>query len=182
MDVESTSASANRWASESMTLRAQFNFPTLDEAKVNRLAELADELDGAAPGQCDDELQEFNDLAGTQIPLAEFQGIYGGMSHASWVRNVLCEPFVDATTRPTNDEALEIINRLTSGTREEWEQFFWIRVLERHLDPRVSDLIYWPGEYFGDGDNSREMSPQEILDVALESKERAIRLPDTRSP
>ena len=42
-----------------------------------------------------------------------------------------------------------------------------MRVLEHHLDPRISDLIHWPGEYFGDGDNSRELSPQDILDIAL---------------
>jgi hypothetical protein len=153
-----------------MALRPEFNFPALDEMKVNRLAELAAELDGAGPGQCDDELQEFNDVAGTQIPLSEFQGIYGGMDHDSWVRNVLCEPFVYATPRPTNDEALELIKRLTSAAGEEWEQFFWMRVLETHLDPQISDLIHWPGEYFGDGDNSRELSPQDILETALKSK------------
>ncbi len=32
-------------------------------------------------------------------------------------------------------------------------------------NPRISDLIYWPGEYFGD--NSREFTPEEIIDIAL---------------
>ena len=153
-----------------MALRPEFNFPSLDAAKVDRLAELASQLDGAGPGQCDDELSEFNESAGTDIPLAEFQGIYGGMEHDSWVRNVLCEPFVTTTPAPTDDEALELITRLTSASGEEWEQFFWIRVLEHHLDPRISDLVHWPGEYFGDGDNSRELSPQDILDTARKSK------------
>jgi hypothetical protein len=30
---------------------------------------------------------------------------------------------------------------------------------------RLSDLIYWPGEYFGD-DNQRELTPEQILDIA----------------
>ena len=153
-----------------MAIRPEFNFPSLDAAKVDRLAELASQLDGAGPGQCDDELREVNEFARTNIPLAEFQGIYGGMEHDSWVRNVLCEPFVTATPAPTDEEALELITRLTSAGGEEWEQFFWIRVLEHHLDPRISDLINWPGEYFGDGDNSRELSPQDILDTARKSK------------
>ena len=153
-----------------MALRPEFNFPSLDAAKVDRLVELASLLDGSGPGQCDDELREFNKCACTVIPLAEFQGIYGGMEYDSWVRNVLCEPFVTATPALTDDEALELIARLTSAGGEEWEQFFWMRVLEHHLDPRISDLIHWPGEYFGDGDNSRELSPQDILDIARNSK------------
>ena len=61
-----------------MAIRPEFNFPSLDAAKVERLADLASQLDGAGPGQCDDELRDFNESAGTDIPLAEFQGIYGG--------------------------------------------------------------------------------------------------------
>jgi len=75
-----------------------------------------------------------------------------------------------ATPPPTDAEALELITRLVSAGGEEWEQFFWTRVLEHHLDPRISDLIHWPGEYFGDGKNSRELSPQDILDTVRKSK------------
>lgn len=153
-----------------MKIRSELNFPQLDIDKVNRLAELAAELDGASPGQCDDELHEFNETAGTSIPLSEFQGIYGGMEHHSWVRNVLCEPFVKATPPPTDAEALELITRLMSAGGDEWELFFWTCVLEHHIDPKMSDLIHWPGEYFGDGDNSRELSPQDILDTARKYK------------
>ena len=78
-----------------MALRPEFNFPSLDAAKVDRLVELASLLDGSGPGQCDDEHREFNKCACTVIPLAEFQGIYGGMEYDSWVRNVLCERIRD---------------------------------------------------------------------------------------
>jgi len=54
------------------------------EAKVARLAMLAAHLDGVRPGQWEDDLAEFNRLAGTPIPLEEFQGIYGGEDHQDW--------------------------------------------------------------------------------------------------
>ena len=153
-----------------MELRSDLTFPTLDEPCVQRIAKLASRLDGSGPGESDDELREFNERTGTSYELSEFQGIFGGMEHETWVRTLLCEPFATKPLAPTRDELLEIITRLTAGDDEVHEQFFWIRVLETHLDPEISDLIYWPGEYFGDGDNSRELSPQQILETAFESK------------
>jgi len=79
----------------------------------------------------------------------------------------------------TRPEMLEIITRMLNlQTENEHELDFWERMLEKHLDPEIRVLIRWPGTYFGDGDNSREMSPEEILEVALKSKERRIILPD----
>ncbi|MCH8147400.1 MAG: hypothetical protein IH987_05305 [Planctomycetes bacterium] len=153
-----------------MELRSELQFPHLNESKVNRLSELAASIDGARPGEWEDDLAEFNQLAGTSLGFAEFQGIYGGMEHDSWVRNVLCMPLAEKQFDLTNDEMLEIIERLCTAAGEEHEQFFWIKLLETNLDPQISDLIYWPGEYFGDGDNSREMSPQHILETALKSR------------
>ncbi len=149
-----------------MELRAELRFPTLDDARVQRLAELASKIDGARPGEWEDELVEFNRLADTSLDFAVFQGFSGGMEHDTWVRTVLSEPFTGKPLELSRDEMLEIITRLCTAAGEEHELVFWIKLLERNLDPRISDLIYWPGEYFGDGNNSRRMSPEEILETA----------------
>lgn len=153
-----------------MELRPELQFPAFNEATVQRLADLAAEIDGAVAGQWEDQLEEFNRLAGTSLPFEKFQGIYGGMEHDTWVRNVLCMPLAQRPLELSRDEMLEIITRLCTSAGEEHEMFYWLKLLEANLDPRISDLIYWPGEYFGDGDNSRAMSPQQILAAALESK------------
>jgi len=152
-----------------MDLRPELLFPQLDESKVNRLADRAASLDGARPGEWEEELAEFNELAGTSLEFPEFQGISGGMEHDTWVRNLLCMPYAGKQLNLTHDEMLEMIGRLCRAEGQEHERFFWIKLLETNLDPRISDLIFWPGEYFGDGDNSRDLSPQEILSVALAS-------------
>ena len=64
-----------------MELRPELMPPALDEALVARLARLAARLDGAHPGLWEDDLAEFNRLAGTALPFEEFQGIYGGEDH-----------------------------------------------------------------------------------------------------
>jgi len=146
--------------------------PELDEAIVARLADLAATIDGARPGEWEEELDLFNREAGTRLEFLDFQGISGGMDHSTWVRGVLSQPFQKKIDDITREELLELIRRFSTPGYEEHELIFWLKLLEANVpDPRISDLIFWPGEYFGDGDNSRELSPEEILEIALGKRE-----------
>jgi hypothetical protein len=58
--------------------------PELDEELVQQLARIADRLDGGDENVDLPILEEFNRLAGTEIPFAEFQGIYGGEDHVAY--------------------------------------------------------------------------------------------------
>ena len=150
-----------------MDLRSELIPPVLDEAKVARLAELADQLDGARAGEWETNLAEFNRLAGTILALIDFKDIYSGQRHSTWVRKVLAGSFLRRLPDVTRDELVEMTRRVMECRGEEHEIHFWLKMLELNLpDPRVSDLIFWPGEYFGDGDNSRELTPEEVVDIS----------------
>src|SRR5262249_56832026 len=96
------------------------------------------------------------------------EGVEGGMEHERGVRAVLSEPAARPVPDITRDELLELIRRLSTAAGEEHEQIFWLRLLEANVpDKRISGLMFWPGDYFGDGNNSRNLSPEEILDIAL---------------
>jgi hypothetical protein len=154
-----------------MELRPELMPPVLDEARVARLARLAAEIDGVHPGQWEELLDEFNRAAGTAFAFEDFQGIYGAMDHETFVRQVLSEPAARKVPDITYDELLELLTRVCRAAGVEHEVYFWLRLLEANLpDPRLSDLIYWPGQYFGDGNNARELSPREILDIALAAR------------
>lgn len=151
-----------------MELRPELMPPPLDEAKVARLAELASRIDGANPGQWEDELAEFNREAGTNLGFPDFQGIYGGQDHDTWVRKVLAERYQRRLPDITRAELVELVRRVMEAEGTEHEIDFWLDMLALNIpDPEVSDLIYWPGEYFGDGDNSRELTPDQVVDIAL---------------
>ena len=77
-----------------MELRPELMPPVLDEALVTRLAKLAARIDGAHPGQWEDDLHEFNRLARTNLAFEEFQGIYGGEEHENYVRRLLYRKLV----------------------------------------------------------------------------------------
>ena len=72
-----------------MNLRPEFQTPRLDEDLVRRLADLAANIDGARPGEADDDLAEFNAAAGMSLEADVFQGIYVGEEHEVWVRRIL---------------------------------------------------------------------------------------------
>ncbi len=63
---------------------------------------------------------------------------------------------------------LEIIERLFEARHNEFQPSFWLMCLKKNTgDSNISDLLYWPGEYFGDGNNRRVMTADEVLQTAL---------------
>jgi hypothetical protein len=151
-----------------MELRSELMPPVLDEAKVARLGALAAQIDGARPGRWENDLAAFNAEAGTAFEFADFQGIYGGQDHDTWVRKVLAGPLTIRIPDITRAELMELTRRVMEADGAEHEIAFWLDMLALNLgDPRVSDLIYWPGEYFGDGNNARELTPEQVVDTAL---------------
>ena len=95
------------------TSRPELTPPALDEGLVAQLAELADRLDGAGPGQADDELAEFNRLGGTALALADFQGIYRSEDAEDFVRRVLFQQAIRPDPTLTREEMAEIVRRAT---------------------------------------------------------------------
>jgi hypothetical protein len=152
-----------------MNLRPEFLLPELDEDLVARLTWLANELDGARPETANDMLLEFNQLASTNIPFVDFQDIYEGEDHDTWVRRILLRQRVSKIENLTLDDLTAVFQRFSPLACSEPELSFLLAQLEYNLaDPQISGLIFWPGEYLGDGDNSRELTPEEMAHIAWE--------------
>ena len=152
-----------------MTLRPEFQTPSLDENLVARLADLAARIDGARPGEADEELAEFNALAGTTFDADAFQDIYGGEEHEAWVRRLLSTRLAPVVADLTRDDLVAVFARiLARNDRSEEERDYLFATLAKSLDdPRISDVVYWAGDYFGDGDDARSRTPEEMADAAL---------------
>jgi hypothetical protein len=149
-----------------MQLRPELMPPTLDQALVARLAQLAAGLDGAAPGQWEDDLAEFNRLAGTSLPFEEFQGIYGGESHEDYVRRVLYRRRLTLDPALSPEEMAEIVSRVRAGGKD--HDFYLELFVVNCRHPCGTDLIYWPDlvpEFQG-----REPTAQEIAGLALRGR------------
>jgi hypothetical protein len=154
-----------------MELRPELMPPEHDCDLVSRLAKLADRLDGASDGDCDAELAEFNRLAGTALPLCEFQGIYKGVNPEDFVRDVLNQQ----ATKPVNDlsraEMVEIVSRvLACGPDHD----FYSSLFEMYCKhPASSDLIFYP-ENVPEMPKGRVPTAEEIADCALSWEPRVV--------
>jgi hypothetical protein len=149
--------------------------PALDEAKVRHLAELASRLDGAYPGLWEDDLAEFNRVAGTPFSIEDFQGIYGAEEHEDWVRRVLVSNAVRPVPDVTRAELAEIIRRaMVQDTFPDNEAYMAIFDANVPL-PGASNLIFYPSDYdpatntWGGGRPISEYdpSPEQIVEWAL---------------
>ena len=129
-----------------MDLRPELTPPILDASLVSRLADLAADLDGAAPGQCDAELAEFNRLAGTAFSNDVFHGISGGENHETWVRRILLTQQIKPLADVTREELSEVVRRAMWNDLDQREAY--LLIFDANV-PRAgaSNLLYYPPDY-----------------------------------
>jgi hypothetical protein len=143
--------------------------PILDENLVQRLAAIAARLDGGDEVADAALLDEFNRSAGTNIPFSEFQGICGAEEHIDYVRRVLTDRATEASSELNREELIEMFAKVLADPCDEaYLQYVFTTIKKTFGDTQVSDLVFWPGEYFGDGNDQRDLSPELMADAVLE--------------
>ncbi|WP_277760927.1 hypothetical protein [Pseudomonas sp. A34-9] len=155
-----------------MELRPDLMPPLLDESLVARLTKLSEQIDCGDPEQTRSQVAAFNREAMTALEFIDFQGIYGGQSHDTWVRKVLATPYERRLTDVTKQELVELARRVMEGVGADHEVEFWLSMLAINIpNERVSDLIFWPDEYFNDVNYSQRLSPEQVIEIALNDRD-----------
>jgi len=155
-----------------MELRPDLMPPMLDESLVARLTNLSEQIDCGHPDQTREQLAAFNREAMTEFEFIDFQGIYGGQDHDTWVRKVLAKPYELRLTDVTKDELIELARRVMECGGSEHAVEFWLNMLEINIpNERISDLIYWPDEYFDEADYPQGLSPEQVIEIALNDRD-----------
>jgi hypothetical protein len=150
-----------------MELRSELMPPVLDESRVARLTKLAQEIDCGHPELTLSQLAQFNREAMTELEFIDFQGIYGGQDHDTWVRKILATPYEQRVADITRQELIELARRVMEGDGADHDVEFWLSMLEINIpNERISDLIFWPDEYFEDVSYSQALSPEQVIDIA----------------
>jgi hypothetical protein len=159
-----------------MDLQPELMPPPLDESLVARLAKLAARLDSARPGQWEDDLAEFNRLAGTSIPFEQFQGIYGGEDHEDYVRRVLYYQRIKTAAGVTQTELAEVVRRAMPQNEFFDQHEAYMAVFDANVPLQgASNLILYPPDYdagtntWGGGRpmGEYEPTPEQIVEWAL---------------
>lgn len=142
--------------------------PKLDEYLVQRLATIAARLDGGDEVADVSLLDEFNQLAGTDMPFSEFQGIYRAEEHIDYVRRLLTDRATEASPDLSREGLVEMFAKVLADPCEDaYLQYVFTTIKKTFGDAQISDLVFWPGEYFGDGNNQRELTPELMAAAVL---------------
>jgi len=113
------------------------------------------------------EISQLSILAGQSISKFSVDSAFGSINPEAFARELICD-LKAIPTDLTPDEMLELISRIITADGNTFQMWYWLQCLKVNTgDDKFSNLIYWPGEYFKDGNNARKMSSQEILDTAL---------------
>lgn len=159
--------------SQAIVLRPELLPPVLAEQLVAELARLADRLDGNP----DEALrEEFNRLAGTTIPMEEFQGISGGEECEEYVRRVLFRRMIRPVEKPSRAELVEVIRRAMTKSNSWKVREAYMAIFDANV-PRqsASNLMFYPPDYdpqtntWGGGQSIGvyDPTPEQIVDWAL---------------
>ena len=162
-----------------MDLRPELLPPALDETLVRRLGRLAARLDGRSP-RWEEDLAEFNRLAGTDFPIEDFQRIYGAEDHEDWVRRVLYRKLVRPAPGVTREELAEVVRRAMPQNKSFQEHEAYMAIFDANVPLEgASNLIFYPPNYdpatntWGGGRPISEYdpTPEQIVDWALAERD-----------
>jgi len=115
------------------------------------------------------ELKHLGRLAGRIISHQQVIGAFGSINADTFARKCLVN-WNALPASATEDEMLEMLQQVCEAKGTEFQVEYWVECLRVNTgDDRISDLIFWPDEYFGKPVKN-ELSTKEILDVALRRK------------
>lgn len=152
-------------------MRPELREPT-DQDKFQQLLPLTEAVFCLHESGCDytEELKKISRVLGRVVGQIDVLGAFGSISADDFARRLA----IDWHAVPTDlsePELLELLDAICEVRGGQVALEYWVRCLKVNTgDDRISDLIFWPEEYFGAGYDGRELTSGEILEVALRKR------------
>lgn len=153
---------------------------------ISEMSELCDQIEHTLESGDDanDLLAEWHRHAGRTCEPHEFMNYWRSIDKEEFVRDALNPKprFMDDLTYP---EVFAVLQSLVKAELKESGSYYYLRWLEAQFpNSNMSDLIYWPDEWFGDASLFRdaggafkpeaELSLDQILAYAMEKSGRSL--------
>lgn len=114
-----------------------------------------------------EELKQISRLLGRVVGQIDVLGAFGSTDADGFAMRLAID-WHDTPMDLSEPELLELLDAVCEARGNDDLIEYWVRCLALNTgDSRISDLIFWPADYFGAGYDGRELTPTEMLDVAL---------------
>jgi hypothetical protein len=145
--------------------------PNIDAQVVETLTKISSTIDGGGRDALP-LVTEFNRIADTDLTFEDFQGICGSEDHETFVRRLLITNSTMADPTLDRDKLVEIFEKVLANVCDEDFLAYAFASIEKTFGVSdVSELVFWPGSFFGDGNDQRELKPTEMADAILDRRE-----------
>ncbi len=112
------------------------------------------------------ELRQLGLLAGRIISMQQVMGAFGSIDPETVAQKCLVD-WHSLHNDATEAEMLEMLQLVCEAKGSEVQIEYWVQCLRVNTgDDRLSDLIFWPDDYFGKP-TTKELSAEDILEIAL---------------
>ena len=113
-----------------------------------------------------DELDQISRFLGRIIGKVDVLGAFASISASEYAKRLA----IDWRAIPedlTDPELLELLDAICEVRGDKVALEYWVRCLAANTgNDKISDLIFWPSEYFGAEYDGRELTSAEMLEVA----------------
>ena len=150
-------------------MRSELAEPIREQDKLQRLLPLAEQIfqlhEAGRPYT--EQLKKASRIVGRIIDIPTVHYGFGSGESECFARRLLTN--FDSVPRDLDkQEMLDLLNAICNVSGSQDRQEYWLKCLEINTgEPELSDLIYWPNLYRNGEYDGRELSPAEMLDIAL---------------
>ncbi|MCR9199851.1 MAG: hypothetical protein NXI04_14545 [Planctomycetaceae bacterium] len=143
-----------------MAIPSRYALIQPSEYLIKRMGNLCDQIERKLESGCDvtELLREWHQHARRECDSCEFTNYWRAASREQFIRDALNPPptFVDDVTY---DDVFSILESLVNAEIAESESAYYLHWLEVQFpNANMSDLVYWPDEWFGDASLFRDQS------------------------
>lgn len=149
-------------------MRPHFFDPVALNPRLPAATKLARDIYGLFEGGANytAELRQLGLLVVGIISLQEVMAAFGSIDPETFARRALVD-WQALPTDATEAEMLEMLQLICQAEGTEFQIEYWVECMRVNTgDERLSELIFWPEEYFG-MPTVKDLSAEQILDVAL---------------
>ena len=102
-----------------------------------------------------------------EVGTVDVLGAFGSVGADEFAKRLMTD-WKAIPTDLSDPELLELVDAICEGRGKAVTLEYWIKVLALNTgDDKVFDLIYWPERCLGDSYDGSELTPAEILNIAL---------------
>lgn len=152
-------------------MREELLNPSIDNKKFKLLLPVIQEIYWLheSGSNYDAQLKNVSRLAGRIVDVPMVLYAFGSCNAESFARRLLIN-WQNIPSDLSKDEMLNLVEAIFNARGEPTNVEYWLKCLEVNTgDAKISDLIFWPDLYQGGKYIDKLLTPEEILNIALEN-------------